>query len=72
MIVFDTANGIMVPDRTILREIHRTFHYGPGETVLDLFGHEWDSEIEPVIETPCLEPIDNDPTINALLAAENL
>ncbi len=70
--MFETKDGVMVPDRTILREIHRTFHYAVGETVIDLFGHDWDCEIEPVIDTPCLEPIDNDPTINALLASANL
>ncbi len=70
--MFENANGIMIPGRTILREVHHTFHYGMGETVTELFGDEWDGETGPINEAPCLEAIDNDPAINALLAVENL
>lgn len=58
---------IMVPGSTALQEIHHTFHYGMAETATDALG-----DVEPITEAPCLEPIDDDPTINALLAAKNL
>lgn len=64
---FEDANGVMVPESTALREIYHAFHYGVPETVSDLFG-----DIGPLNPAPCLEAIDDDPTINALLAAQNL
>jgi hypothetical protein len=70
--MYEDANGVMVPDSTMLREIHHVFHYGVAETVTELFPDEWDGVTGPINEAPCLEPIDNDPTINALLAAEDL
>ncbi len=66
--MYEDANGVMVPDSTVLREIHHTFHYGVAETVIEKF-----ADIGSLRDAaPCLEPIDDDPTINALLAAENL
>lgn len=58
---------IMIPDSTVLQDIRYIFHYGISETLTDVLG-----DVEPITEAPCLEPIDNDPTINALLAAANL
>ena len=64
----EDANGIMVPGSTMLREIYHVFHYGVIETVIEGF-----ADIGSLRDAaPCLEPIDNDQTINALLAAENL
>lgn len=70
--MYEDANGVMVPDGTLLREAHHVFHYGVADTVSALFGEEWDGVTGPINEAPCLEAIDNDPTINALLAAANL
>lgn len=70
--MFEDANGVMVPASTALKEVHHAFHYGSPDSLSELFGDEWDGETGPISEAPCLEPIDNDPTINALLAAENL
>ena len=70
--MFEDANGVMVPGSTVLRDVHHAFHFGMGETVSDLFGDDWDGVTGPINEAPCLDPIDNDPTINALLDAANL
>lgn len=70
--MLEDANGVMVPDSTMLREVHHVFHYGAADTVSELFGDEWDGVTGPINEAPCLEPIDNDPIINALLTAANL
>ena len=70
--MFEDANGTMVPDNTALREVHHAFHYGTSDTVSALFGDDWDGVTGPINEAPCLEPIDNDPAINSLLAAANL
>ena len=71
--MFEDANsGVMVPDSVVLREVHNAFHYGLSETVAELFGDEWDGETGPINAAPCLEDIDDDPTINSLLAAQNL
>lgn len=68
----EDANGIMVPDSTMLREVSYAFHYGGADTVSAMFDENWDGVTGPINEAPCLEPIDNDPAINALLAAANL
>lgn len=65
--MYEDANGVMVPDSVVLREFHNAFHYMGPLSVTELFG-----DIGPLNEAPCLEPIDDDPTINALLAAANL
>ena len=66
--MYEDANGVMTPNSTMLREIYHTFHYGVVETVIEGF-----ADIGSLRDAaPCLEPIDDDPTINALLAAENL
>lgn len=70
--MFENANGVMVPDSTMLREVSRAFHYGGADKVSDLFDDDWDGVTGPINEAPCLEPIDNDPAINALLTAANL
>ncbi len=70
--MFEDANSVMVPDNTALREFQNVIHYGVTDTVSTLFGDEWDGVTDPTNEAPCLEPIDNDPAINALLAARNL
>lgn len=70
--MYENANGVMVPDSTVLREVYHTLHYGVADTVSDLFGDDWDGVTGPLNEAPCLDPIDNDPAINALLDAENL
>ena len=72
MNMYENAEGIMVPNSTALRDVYHTFHYAVSETVHELFGDEWDGVTGPINEAPCLEPIDNDPTINALLTACNL
>ena len=66
--MYEDANSVMVPDNTALREVHHAFHYGVPETVIEMF-----ADIGSLRDAaPCLEPIDNDPTINALLAARGL
>ncbi len=70
--MYEDANGVMVPASTVLREVHYAFHYGVADTVGELFGEDWDGVTGPINEAPCLEAIDNDPTINALLTAANL
>lgn len=70
--MFEDANGIMVPDSTVLRDVHHTFHYAVSDTVSDLFEDGWDGVTGPINEALCLEPIDNDQTINDLLDAANL
>ncbi len=70
--MYEDANGVMVPDSVLLQEVHHVLHYGVADTVGELFGEEWDGVTGPINEAPCLEAIDNDPTINALLTAANL
>lgn len=70
--IFEDVNDIMVPGSTVLREVSRAFHYGGADTVSAMFDENWDGVTGPINEAPCLEPIDNDPTINALLTAVNL
>lgn len=65
--VHEDANSVMVPGSTALREVCHAFYYDGPATVGEMFG-----DIGPLNPAPCLEPIDNDPIINALLAAENL
>jgi hypothetical protein len=72
MTMYENSNGVPVPDMTVLRELRTTFHYAGADTVSALFGDDWDGVTGPINEAPCLEPIDNDPTINALLAARDL
>ena len=72
MTMYEDSNSVPVPDMTVLREVAHAFHFGVGETVSDMFGDEWDGVTGPINEAPCLEPIDNDPSINALLTAANL
>lgn len=62
----EDINGVMVPDSTMLRELHHTFHYGKP-AAFALSGD--DGPLDPVTN---LEPIDDDPTIETLLAAEEL
>lgn len=69
---FEDSNGVMVPGSTVLREVHHVFHYGTTETVSELFADEWDGVTGPINEALCLEPIDNDPTIEVALAAYGL
>lgn len=66
-LTFEDANGVMVPGTTALREVYRAFHYDEPMAVNELFGGGG-----PLDSAPCLEAIDNDPTINSLLEAENL
>jgi hypothetical protein len=63
----EDANGIMIPDSTALQEVHHMFYYHVAETVSELFG-----DVGPLNIATCLEPIDDDPTINTLLTAANL
>jgi hypothetical protein len=70
--MYEDANDVMVPDSVVLREVYHTFHFGVAETVAELFSDEWDGVTGPINAALDLEPIDNDPTINALLATENL
>ncbi len=65
--MYENANGVMVPDSVMLRDVHHAFHYGELVTVSELFG-----DVGPLTGAPCLEAIDDDPTINALLAAANI
>jgi len=65
--MYEDANSVMVPDSTALREVYHVFHYGVPQTVSELFG-----EVGPLDPNLSLEVIDDDPAINALLAAENL
>ena len=65
--MYENANGIMVPDNTVLRELYHAFHYGEPVSASKLF-----DDSDPLDPAPYLEPIDDDPIINALLAAENL
>ena len=64
--MFENMNGVMP------RDLRHVLHHSVTDTVSDLFGDDWDGVTGPVNGAPCLEPIDNDPTINDLLAAENL
>ena len=64
--MYEDINDIMVPDSTLLRETYHACHFGVAETVTEILG-----EYGPLNAKPCLEAIDNDPTINALLAAAN-
>ena len=54
-IMYEDANGVMVPNTVALREVYHAFHYGPTETVIELFG-----DTGPLNEAPCLEPIEDD------------
>jgi len=63
----EDANGVMVPNGTALRDVYYALHYNEADTVRELFG-----DVGPLNEAPCLEAIDDDPTINALLAAADL
>ncbi len=66
--MYEDANGVMIPDSMMLREVYHAFHHGISETVIERF-----EDIGSLRHAaPCLEPIDNDPAINALLTAENL
>ena len=62
--MYEDNNGTMVPDSTVLRDLHSAFHHGLAETVTELFG-----EVGPFEPNPTEETIDDDPSINALLAA---
>lgn len=65
--MYEDTNGVMVPDSTVLRDVYHAFHYGVAETVTELFG-----DTGPLNEASCLEAIDDDPTIETLLAAYGL
>lgn len=64
----EDTNGVMIPDSAVLQKIYHALHSGASETVIERF-----EDIGSLRDAaPCLEPIDDDPSINALLAAENL
>lgn len=66
--MYEDTNDVMHPDSTVLREVHHTYHYGANETVTEKYG-----EVGPLdLDSHNMEPIDNDKTIDALLAAHNL
>ncbi len=64
----ENTDDIMVPGSTALREVHREFYSGWPETLDESFA---DFGLLQTV-TPDEEPIDDDPSINALLDAENL
>lgn len=66
--MYEDINDVMHPDSTVLREMHHTFHYGVNETVIEMYGEIGPLDLDPHI----MEPIDNDKTIDALLASHNL
>ena len=65
--MYEDLNGTMVPDSTVLRDMHSAFHHGLAETVIELFG-----DVGPFEPNPVEETIDDDPTINAMLAASHV
>ena len=65
--MYEDINGIMVPDSTVLRDMHSAFHHGLAETVTELFG-----EVGPFEPNITEETIDNDPAINAMLIASHV
>ena len=65
--MYEDINGTMVPDSTVLRDMHTAFHHGLAETVIELFG-----DVGPFETNPTEETIDDDPTINAMLAASHV
>ena len=65
--MYEDINGTMVPDSTVLRDMHSAFHHGLAETVIELFG-----DVGPFEPNPTEETIDDDPTINAMLAASHV
>lgn len=65
--MYEDINGTMVPDSTVLRDMHTAFRHGLAETVTELFG-----DVGPFEPNPTEEVIDNDPTINAMLAASHV
>ena len=65
--MYEDMNGTMVPDSTMLRDMHHVFHYELSEKVTALFG-----DVGPFEPNPTEEIIDNDPRINALLVAKNI
>ncbi len=64
----ENANGVMVPELTILSTAYRKFHFGRCETVTEQFGEV--GPLDPDETTG--EPIDGDEIIDALLVACNL
>ena len=50
------------------RDRRGAVHYAMPETTSELIGND----VDPLRPSSCLESMDNDPTIDALLAAENL
>ncbi len=60
-------DGVMIPDSVVLREVHHASYYTEAETRDELFG---DAGL--LNETSCMEPIDNDPTIEVVLASYGL
>ncbi len=65
--MYEDVNGIMVPDTVLSRETYLACHFGTVETVTEILG-----EYGPTAAKPCLEPIDNDPTIEIVLATYGL
>lgn len=65
--MYENVNGIMVPDGTTMLDTYHAVHYGTIETVTEILG-----EYGPIKAKPCLEPIDDDPTIEIVLASYGL
>ncbi len=65
--MYEDGNEIPVPDMTVLRNLHSVVSCGTAETVSARFG-----DVGPLDPSVNEEPIDNDPTINALLTACDL
>ena len=65
--MYEDVNGTMVPDTVLSRDTYFACHFGTVETVTEILG-----EYGPVHAKPCLEPIDDDPTIEATLASYGL
>ncbi len=65
--MYENTNGVMVPDSTTMLDTYHAVHFGAVETVTEILG-----EYGPINAKPCLEAIDDDPTIEIALAAYGL
>jgi len=69
MEMHEDANGVMVPDSTILYQAQGSFREELNEIISELFGET--GPLDPDIGIN-MEPIDDDEIIDALLVTSNL
>ena len=72
--MYKDVNDTMVPHTVVMRDTYFALHYGLVETVTEILGeHELvtpkQSRASLASRETCLEPIDDDPTIEIVLAA---